>query len=330
MASEKTLLAKANGHAPAKKSPVFPYWLFPEAVQPYLELLRLHRPSGLILIFWPFAWGLTMAAYHAKLPLDQYWTELGKFVIAAFVVRGSACTINDIFDREYDAGVERTKNRPLASGRISVFAAYVYLIFQYLVGIYVYRSYNSIGLTFALIQLLPLFIVYPLMKRITYWPQAWLGIAMNFSLVVGWTVVTSEPYWRLLGAFMLGGWGFTMHYDTIYACQDRKDDIKVGVKSTAVMLGDHVLPFTMVCSMLFVGMLAYAGMLNGQTSTFFTISVGGSAAHLIYQYATVDLEVGDSCARNFTRCAQMGWITWGGMMLDYLARIDKLPFALPF
>ncbi|KAI0318667.1 4-hydroxybenzoate polyprenyl transferase [Amylostereum chailletii] len=320
---------KHASSAPASKDLPFPLGLVSEGVRPYLELIRFHKPTGTILMFWPFAWGLTMAAYHTKLDLSTYWMELAKFLVAAFIVRGSACTINDIFDRDFDAGVERTKGRPLASGRVSVFAASVYLIAQYIVGLILYLPYEGVAFYAAVAQLLPLFIIYPLMKRITYWPQAWLGIAMNFGIVVAWVAITGNLNVELLAPLMVGTWGWTMHYDTIYACQDRKDDIIVGVKSTAVMLGDYVRPFTAACAALFLGTLYHAGTLNEQSPIFFWVSVGGTGAHLVYQYATVDLDKPDSCGLNFIRNGHMGWITWGGLMLDYLAKIDKLPFALP-
>ena len=149
------------------------------------------------------------------------------------------------------------------------------------------------------------------MKRITYWPQAWLGIAMNFGLVVSWVAITNKVDVQLLTLLMVGSWGWTMHYglfplrsspcktdlisDTIYACQDRRDDVKVGVKSTAVMLGDFVRPFTFSCAVLFVSTLAYAGILNEQTPYFFFVTIGGTSLHLIWQYVTVDLDSPDSC-----------------------------------
>ncbi|KAI9433076.1 4-hydroxybenzoate polyprenyl transferase [Lactarius indigo] len=308
-------MAPSSEKSPLLKSPVpeklpFPLGLVSPEVRPYLELIRFHKPTGTILMFWPFAWGLTMAAYKTSLDLTTFWTEMFKFLIAALLVRGSACTINDIFDRNFDAGVERTKGRPLASGRVSVFAAVVYLILQYLAGVLLYMPYKGVAFWAAIAQLLPLFIVYPLMKRITYWPQAWLGIAMNFGLVISWVAITNEVDVQLLTLLMVGSWGWTMHYDTIYACQDRKDDVKVGVKSTAVMLGDFVRPFT------------------SATPYFFYVTIGGTSLHLIWQYVTVDLDSPDSL--NFIRNGHMGWVTWAGLMLDYLVKIDKLPFTLPF
>ncbi|KAI0043772.1 UbiA prenyltransferase [Auriscalpium vulgare] len=306
----------------------FPLGLVSPGVRPYLELIRFHKPTGTVLMFWPFAWGLTLAAYHVNLPFEEYWPQLGRYLLAAFLLRGSACTINDIFDREYDAGVERTKGRPLASGRISVFAASVYLILQYVAGVAIYVGLNEIAFYAAIIQLLPLFLVYPLMKRITYWPQAWLGICMNFGLAVTWIAVTGDINWPLLSVLLAGTWGWTMHYDTIYACQDREDDVKVGVKSTAVLLGDYVEPFTIVCSVLFIASLAVAGFINHQTVIYYVISVGGTALHIVWQYSNVNLEKPDSCWRFFVRNGHMGWLTWAGLMLDYVAKAKGHSFPI--
>lgn len=211
--------------------------------------------------------------------------------------------------------------------------------------------------------------IYPFMKRITYWPQAWLSIAANFGAVVAWVAVTNEFDIQLL-ALLTGAWAWTMHLgmftsvrpgvrkkaadgalDTIYACQDRRDDVKVGIKSTAVLLGDFVRPFTFSCAVLFVAAIVYAGILNGQTSCFFYISVGGTSLHLIWQFMTLDLDSPASCWRelssymvplrgvltrflvvHFTRNGHLGWVTLAGLMIDYLYKIDKLPFGvtLPF
>ncbi|TFY76450.1 hypothetical protein EWM64_g7561 [Hericium alpestre] len=253
MANEKTPLREPI-QLKKKKLP-FPYGLFPASLRPYAELMRLHRPSGTIMIFWPYAFGATMAAYQTGFPVKQYWAELGKFLIAAFFVRSAGCTINDIADREFDAGV------------------------------------------------------------------AWLGLTMSMGIFIGWAAIAETPNWLLLGSFMLGFVAWTLHFDTIYACQDRKDDINVGVKSTAVILGDLVIPFAMMCSTTFVGALAFAGYLNGETNAYYFVTVAGTAAHFAWQLATIDLEDPDSCNLNFTRNGQLGWVLWGGMAVDYLLKM---------
>ncbi|KIY53913.1 UbiA prenyltransferase [Fistulina hepatica ATCC 64428] len=277
---------------------------------PYLELIRFEKPTGTILMFWPFAWGLTMAAYHTGLPPADYATKLAECFVGAFLIRSSACTINDIFDRHVDAGVERTKNRPLASGRITVFAASMYLSFQYILGIAFF--YYSVGLSFA-------FAIYPLLKRVTYWPQAWLGFAMNFGVVTAWASVAQSVDGRLLSVTLTGCWCWTMLYvDTIYACQDVADDVKVGVRSTALLFGSWIRPLLMGCAALFVAMFSVAGLLNGHGLPFFVFGIGGMSAHLVWQFLTVRLDDPSSCWVNFKRNGSLGWIIWGALLVDYL------------
>ncbi|TFK28279.1 UbiA prenyltransferase [Coprinopsis marcescibilis] len=300
----------------------FPLGLVSEGVRPYLELIRLEKPTGTILMFWPFAWGLTMAAYTNQHPLQQYGKDIIKSFIAAFLLRSSACTINDIFDRKMDAGVERCRTRPLASGRVSVFAAVTYLFIQYALGVifFLWTVDNQLALQVALFQLLPLFGIYPLMKRVTYWPQAWLGFAMNFGFITAWVSTTGSLDFRVLGAAMTGCWCWTMLYDTIYACQDMKDDVKMGVRSTAILWGSWIRPLLVLCGLGFISMLAFAGYINQQGPAYFVIGIGGTFLHLLWQYNTVDLGVPKSCWDNFNSNGHLGWILWGGAFLDYLIK----------
>ncbi|CAA7263365.1 unnamed protein product [Cyclocybe aegerita] len=319
---ETTLLLHSK---PTPPPPKFPLNLAPVALRPYLELIRLEKPTGTILMFWPFAWGLTMAAYRTGLPINSYGFELFKCFVGAFILRSSACTINDIFDRKMDAGVERTRNRPLASGRISVFAASVYLLLQYAIGVaFFYSTVQGLALWVALFQLLPLFAIYPLLKRCTHWPQAWLGFAMNFGFITAWVATTGSADASVLGSGIAGCWGWTMLYDTIYACQDIKDDVKMGVRSTAILFGTWIRPLLVCCGLIFLSMFALAGYFNHQGYGYFIISVGGLAAHLLWQYRTVDLEVPASCWHNFNCNGQLGWIIWGGLMVDYLLALYPL------
>ncbi|KAJ7176343.1 4-hydroxybenzoate polyprenyl transferase [Mycena crocata] len=308
----------------SKPTPKFPLGLVPEICRPYLELIRIEKPTGTILMFWPFAWGLTMAAYSTRLPMSDYATHLAKALVGAFLLRSSACTINDIFDREMDAGVERTKNRPLASGRISVLAATLYLIAQYALGVaFFYFTEHGLAFWVALFQLIPLFAIYPLLKRVTHWPQAWLGFAMNFGFVTASISVSDMVTLRVLAVAMASCWCWTMLYDTIYACQDIKDDVNMGVRSTAILFGTWIRPLLTICGLIFVATLAAAGILNGQGTSYFVISVGGTAIHLTWQFMTVDLDVPKSCWANFNRNGQLGWIVWGGLVLDYMISLSE-------
>ncbi|KAF7328083.1 4-hydroxybenzoate polyprenyltransferase, mitochondrial [Mycena kentingensis (nom. inval.)] len=324
---------KAAAAAAAKANLKFPLNYVPAATRPYLELIRLekvvsssmidstdHRsqPTGTWLMFWPGAWGLTMAAYHSQPSYQQYAISLGQALVGAFLLRSSACTINDIFDKNMDAGVERTKGRPLPSGRISVLAATIYLLLQYAAGVaFFYATMREEAFQVSVFQLIPLFAVYPLLKRVTYWPQAWLGLAMNFGFIPSWLALSSSNS-TVFWAAMAGCWCWTMLYDTIYACQDIKGDLKVGVRSTAILFGSWIRVLLVGCGLGFVSMLAVAGVANEQGLPYFAVAVGGTALHLLWQAATVDLNVPKSCWTNFNRNGQLGWIVWGGMMLDYV------------
>nr|GAT54960.1 coenzyme Q biosynthesis protein 2 [Mycena chlorophos] len=321
-ASEKEttlLISHLSYNKSSASTPKFPLHHFEERYRPYLELIRLEKPTGTILMFWPFAWGLTMAAYATNAPPSEYTIGLARSLIGALLLRSSACTVNDIFDREMDAGVERTKNRPLPSGRISVQAASIYLMLQYAFGaVFFYFTTSGVAFVVALFQLFPLFAIYPLLKRITYWPQAWLGLAMNFGWITAWMSMSSKHPWALGSAAMLGCWCWTMLYDTIYACQDIKDDLIVGVRSTAILFGSWITALLIACETTFVGMLALAGWLNHQGVAYFVLSVGGTAAHLLWQAMTVDLDSPESCWLNFNRNGQLGWIVFSGLVLDYI------------
>jgi len=277
-------------------------------------------------MFFPFAWGLTMGAYRTGLPVERYWLDLPKYLVGAFILRGSAVTINDIFDRHVDANVERTKHRPLASGRISVLSATIFLLVQYAIGIiFLYFTQEGLALYIALFQLLPLFAIYPLLKRITYWPQGFLGIAMNFGFITSWIATTGSIDRNLILTVMTGCWFWTMMYDTIYACQDREDDIKTGVCSTAVLFGSWVRPIMKLFAIIFVSLLAVAGYLNQQGPFYYVLSVGGTAVQLIWRFYTLDLDVVQHCWRDFNRNAKLGWVIWAGLLLDYLTKSGAIP-----
>ncbi|KAJ7181539.1 4-hydroxybenzoate polyprenyl transferase [Mycena crocata] len=322
-ASERTVLVP-NTAASDKPSLKFPLGLVYDGVRPYLELIRLEKPTGTILMFWPFIGGLTMGAYTIGLPLNEYFIRVGRSFVAAFLMRGSACTINDIFDRKMDAGVERCKTRPLASGRISVLAAILYLSAQYAAGV-ASLYYTETGLACAFCVSIVTHLTLPgrfgiclLLKCVTYWPQAGLGFAMNFGFVTAWVSVTCKVKYPIFIAAVASMWRWTILYDTIYACQNMKDDIKVGVRSTAILFGSWLRPLLVLFGMVFVSPLGVAGFLNGQGVPYLALSIGGTFLHLLWQFRTVDLEVPKSCWRNFNSNEELGWIVWGGLILDYV------------
>ncbi len=207
--------------------------LAPAAVRPFLLLARFDRPIGAWLLFWPGAWAIALAGGARR-----DWALLLWFALGATAMRGAGCVYNDIVDRELDASIARTRDRPLASGRVSLPAAWVFLVALCLVGLIVLAQLAPLAQIVALASLAPV-AVYPFMKRITWWPQAWLGIVFSWAALVGWPAVTGEiggPLpWLYAGSIC-----WVIGYDTIYALQDIEDDALAGVRSSARRLGRHV------------------------------------------------------------------------------------------
>src|SRR5712691_8192130 len=208
----------------------------PGWAEPYARLARLDRPIGTWLLLFPGWWGIALAARHWPDP-----ALLLLFALGAVAMRGAGCTLNDIADRHYDGQVARTRLRPLPSGAVSVRQAVVFLLLQLELGAAVLFSLNqtSILLGFVVLGLIG---TYPFMKRITYWPQVFLGLNFNWGALIGWTAVTGALAWPPLLLY-LGGVFWTIGYDTIYAHQDKEDDLRIGVKSAALALGSHTRPW---------------------------------------------------------------------------------------
>jgi 4-hydroxybenzoate polyprenyltransferase len=202
----------------------------PAAVRPYASLMRLDRPIGSWLLYWPCAWSVALAGVGGRWDLFL-WLGLG-----AFAMRSAGCVYNDIVDRDLDRKVERTRLRPLASGRVSVGSAWLLIGLLCLVGLAVLAQLNWVARLIALASIAPV-AAYPFMKRITWWPQAWLGLVFSWGALVGWPAVTGSLAWP---PFLLwfGSVAWVIGYDTLYAIQDIEDDALVGVKSTARRLGD--------------------------------------------------------------------------------------------
>jgi 4-hydroxybenzoate polyprenyltransferase len=207
--------------------------LLPSAARPYASLARFDRPIGWWLLFWPCAWGVLLAGGGAA-----HWRLILWLLLGAIAMRGAGCVYNDIADRNLDAQVERTRNRPLASGAVSVPAAWFWLIGLTLVGLIVLLQLNPVAQGVALASLAPV-AAYPFMKRVTWWPQAWLGLVFSWGALVGWVSVTGKanPAMMLL---YLGSIAWVVGYDTMYALQDREDDALIGIRSSALRLGGKV------------------------------------------------------------------------------------------
>ena len=205
--------------------------VLPASLQPYASLMRIDRPIGTWLLFWPCAWSIALAGVGGQ------WTLFLWFALGAFAMRSAGCVYNDIVDRNLDRRVERTRLRPLASGRVGVGAAWALTVALCLVGLIVLLQLSRVAQIIALASLAPV-AAYPWMKRITWWPQAWLGLVFSWGALVGWPAVTGRLDWPALWLW-LGSVAWVIGYDTLYAIQDIEDDALVGVRSSARRLGKN-------------------------------------------------------------------------------------------
>jgi 4-hydroxybenzoate polyprenyltransferase len=200
-------------------------------VKLFIDLIRLKKPIGFMLLFWPCAWGLTLA-YDFSTNLNDYFFYLTLFFLGAVFMRSAGCIVNDILDKEFDKKVFRTKKRPIASEKISVRVALFYIMILCLLALVVLLNFNQFTILLALGSM-PLAFTYPLMKRFTYWPQLFLGITFNYGLILGWTAIKGQIDMVPI-LFYIGAIFWTLGYDTIYGFQDVKDDEIIGLKSTSI------------------------------------------------------------------------------------------------
>ncbi len=215
----------------------------------FLELTRLKKPIGYMLLFWPCAWGLTIA-YDFQNGIEKYLYYILLFFLGSVLMRSAGCIVNDIADRNIDKNVERTKNRPIASGEISIKLALIYAIFLCLLAFLILINFNFLTIILAMASM-PLAFTYPLMKRFTYWPQLFLGITFNYGLLLGWTSI-HESLSLAPFIFYLGAIFWTLGYDTIYGFQDIEDDEIIGVKSTSIKFKDNPKIFLSICYLIFI------------------------------------------------------------------------------
>jgi 4-hydroxybenzoate polyprenyltransferase len=284
----------------------------PVSLQPYGQLMRLDRPIGWWLLLLPCWWGLALAHIVMGDRTVNWWYAL-LFLIGAIVMRGAGCTVNDITDRDIDALVARTKMRPLASGRISVKAAMVFLLLQLGVGLLVLLHFNWATVYLAAASLL-IVAIYPFMKRVTDYPQFVLGLAFNWGALLGWTSIqTSLSAAPLL--LYAGGICWTLAYDTIYAHQDKEDDVLIGVKSTALKFGDATPKYLMIFFGLALVLIDASFWIVG-TSLLPHVAVAGAALHAAWQVARFEADDSARCLQLFKSNRTFGLVILAGLLLD--------------
>ncbi len=288
--------------------------LLPLATQPYAQLMRLDRPIGWWPLLLPCWWGLFLAQASQGGGLPNLWFAF-LFLVGAIVMRGAGCTLNDIVDRDYDGRVTRTKGRPIPSGRVSVKQALVFLLAQCLLGLAVLLQFNSYTIALAMASLL-IVAIYPFMKRITNWPQLVLGLAFNWGALVGWSAVEGSLSWPPIMIY-LGGIFWTLAYDTIYAHQDREDDVLIGVKSTAVHFGENTKGWLGGFFALALISIDTALWLAG-ASFIAHMGVAFAAVHAGWQIKRFETNNSTLCLRLFKSNRDFGLIIASFLFLDCL------------
>ena len=262
----------------------------------FIELTRLKKPIGFMLLFWPCAWGLTIA-YDFNGEILNYLFFLLLFFLGAVLMRSAGCIINDIADRKFDKKVARTKNRPIANGSISVINGFFLAAILCLIALGVLLQFNNLTILLALLSM-PLAFAYPLMKRITYWPQLFLGITFNYGLILGWTA-SNDQINIIPIIFYFGAVFWTLGYDTIYGFQDIKDDEIIGLKSTSIKFKNNPFTFLTTCYVLFLLSLLIIGILKELNGFFYFLYVIVVIQMLYFQLRKLDVNNSLNCLKIF-------------------------------
>ena len=266
-----------------------------EKLKIIIQLTRLNKPIGFMLLFWPCLWGLTLA-YYFNNQVSIYFKYIILFFLGSVLMRSAGCIFNDIVDRDFDKKVERTKNRPIASGKISVLESSFYIIGLSLIALLVLLQFNKLTIILGMSSMIFAF-SYPFMKRITYWPQLFLGLTFNWGIIMGWTALTNnisiEPLLLYISAIF-----WTLGYDTIYGLQDMHDDEIIGVKSTSIKFKNNPKVFVGSCyclCVLFILIMFFMMDLN-KYILFFSIPF---IVSLFYQIKIFDIKNEKSCLNAF-------------------------------
>ncbi len=278
----------------------------PGPARPYMRLARLDRPIGTWLLLLPCWWGLALAS-----PGWPDWKMGLLFAVGALVMRGAGCTLNDLADRRMDAKVARTADRPIASGEISVVAGLVFIALLSALGLWILLQFNAFAIKLGAASLV-LVVIYPFMKRVTYWPQLWLGLTFNWGALMGWAVVHGDlgaaPGWLYAAGIL-----WTLGYDTIYAHQDKEDDMLVGVKSSALALGRNTKPWLVVFYSGALVLIGVAGWTIGLIWPFYAgLAVGG--LHLAWQVWAVNIDNASDCMGKFQSNRDFGLLITAGII----------------
>ena len=274
-------------------------------IKPWYQLARLDKPIGFLLLMWPCLWsytlGSTIFSYNISLKYIIY------FILGSILMRGAGCTWNDLLDKKYDAKVKRTQNRPLASNKISSVNAIIFLIFQLFLSLLILIQFNKITIIIGLLSIVPI-IIYPLMKRITWWPQVFLGITFNWGAIMGWTAATGEITYHCMIMY-IGCIFWTIGYDTIYAHQDKIDDNFLGLKSTAILFGSKTKFALSIFYLIFISsILIIINIIEIKSFLINSLFIFFIFAHLFSQIFFLNIDNPDNCLKIFKSNNSLGVI----------------------
>jgi len=262
----------------------------------FIELTRLKKPIGYMLLFWPCVWGLTLV-YDFNSEINTYFNYLIFFLLGSILMRSAGCIVNDIIDKKFDQKVERTKNRPIASEKISIKLALLYTLVLCFCAFLILINFNLLTIVFALASM-PFAFSYPLMKRFTYWPQLFLGITFNYGLVLAWISINNSISLVPI-LFYIGAIFWTLGYDTIYGYQDIKDDEIIGIKSTSIKFKNNPKTFLTLCySFLLISFILIGFLMN--FSNIFYLFILIPFCHLFfYQINFLNINKPENCLKMF-------------------------------
>ena len=273
----------------------------------FIELTRLNKPIGYMLLFWPCLWGLTLV-YDFNNEIYTYAKYLIFFLLGSILMRSAGCIVNDIVDKKFDKKVERTKKRPIASEQVSTNLALIYTLVLCFFAFLILINFNLLTITLALVSM-PLAFTYPLMKRFTYWPQLFLGVIFNYGLILAWASINNDISITPI-LFYFGAIFWTLGYDTIYGYQDIKDDEIIGVKSTSIKFKNNPKSFLILCYSIFFVLLILVGVLM-QFSSIFYLTLAITFLHLFfYQIKFLNTKIPENCMKIFKSNNVLGLIVF--------------------
>jgi len=281
----------------------------------FIELTRLDKPIGYMLLFWPCVWGLTLV-YDFNSEINTYFKYLIFFLLGSILMRSAGCIINDIADKKFDQKVERTKNRPIASEKISLKLALLYALVLCFCAFLILINFNLLTIVLALASM-PFAFSYPLMKRFTYWPQLFLGITFNYGLVLAWISINNSISLTPI-LFYIGAIFWTLGYDTIYGYQDIKDDEIIGIKSTSIKFKNNPKTFLTLCYSFLLISLILIGALMSFSNIFYLFLIIPFCHLFFYQINFLNINKPEDCLKIFKSNNILGLIVCMNILVGKL------------